>query len=348
VVELVRGERRGGRWRRIAHGLHADGPCTEEERLRAWALVLPPSAVWTSLTAAGLRGWWLPADVPRPVFAAVRRGGRHPQRRGLAVVRLRDDPAAELVRGLPVATAAETLLAAARDLAVLDLVPLADSALRAGDCSLAELAVVGSSGRPGAAVLRRALPLLDPRSESPWESVMRVLHRAAEVPVEPQHVVHDARGRFVARADLWIPGTRRLHEYDGEVHRDRGVHRADLDRDRRLLDSGWQRYGWTAAEVLRGGPLIASADAALGRSWESRRLAAWRALVDDSWWGAGGRARAAARPPQKRRFPGTRGVSPAGAATGRPATGGAHDPARRRSAPGRRRAPPPRGPRRRR
>jgi hypothetical protein len=155
VVEVVRGERRGRRWNRIAHGLHAYGPCSEEERLRAWALVLPPSAVWTSLTAAGLRGWWLPADVPRPVFAAVEVGARHPQRRGLAVRRLRRQPEVELVRGLPVATAVETLLAAARDLTVLDLVPLADSALRSGDCSLEELAVVGSSGVcvPGSGVV---------------------------------------------------------------------------------------------------------------------------------------------------------------------------------------------------
>jgi hypothetical protein len=297
VVEVVRVERRGPRWHRIAHGLHADGPCAAEDQLRAWALVLPPSAVWTSLTAAAVRGWWLPAPVPRPVFAAVARDERHPQRRGLSVVRLREPPQAELVRGLRLATAVETLLAAARDLAVLDLVPLADSALRARSCSLDELAVVGSSGRPGAAVLRRVLPLLDVRSESPWESVMRVLHRAAEISVEPQHTVLDPRGRFVARADLWLVGTRRLHEYDGEVHRDRDVHRADLDRDRRLLDSGWQRYGWTAAEVLRGGPLLASADAALGRAWEGRRLAAWRALVEASWWGATGRARAAARWP---------------------------------------------------
>ncbi|SDT32533.1 hypothetical protein SAMN04488543_3748 [Friedmanniella luteola] len=299
MVEVVRSERRGRRWLRIAHGLHADGPWTAEDRLRAWGLVLPPSAVWTSLTAAQLRGWWLPAAVPRPVFAAVARADRHPQRRGLAVLRLREPPQAELVRGFRVATAAETLLAAARDLAVLDLVPLADSALRARDCTLEELAAVGATGRPGAAVLRRALPLLDVRSESAWESVMRVLHGVAGIPVEPQRVVRDADGRFVARADLWIVGTRRLHEDDGEVHRDRAVHRSDLDRDRRLLDVGLQRYGWTASEVLRGGPLVASADAALGRAWDGGRLRAWRALVDASRWGAGGRARAAARWPDE-------------------------------------------------
>ena len=297
MVEVVRGERRGRRWQRLAHGLHADGPCTLQDRLRAWELVLPPSAVWTHLSAAALRGWWLPADVPRPVFAAVGRGERHPQRRGLVVLRLREPPTAEHVDGFRVATAPETLLALARDLAVLDLVPLADSALRAGDSTLPALAELGATGRPGAAALRRALPLLDARSESAWESVMRVLHRAAGVPVEPQHVVRDDAGRFVARADLRLVGTRRLHEYDGEVHRDRAVDRADLDRDRRLMDAGWQRYGWTAAEVLRGGALLAAADAALGRAWDGRRLQTWRALVAGSWWSAAGRARAAERWP---------------------------------------------------
>ena len=299
MVQVVRGELRGRRWHRIGHGLHADGPCTLEDRLRAWALVLPESAVWTHLTAAEVRGWWLPNALPHPVFAAVGPRDRHPQRRGLAVRRLQQPPQAEIVRGLRLASGRETLLAAAQHLAMLDLVPLADSALRRGDCTMDGLAEVAASGRRGAAVLRSLLPLLDARSESAWESVMRVLHRAVGIPVEPQHQVVDGRGRFVARADLWVVGTRRLHEYDGEVHRDRSAHRSDLDRDRRLLDAGWQRYGYTAAEVLRGGPLLASVDAALGRRWDGSRLDRWRTLVDASWWGPAGQARAAARWPER-------------------------------------------------
>src|SRR4051794_38870962 len=112
---------------------------------------------------------------------------------------------------------------------------------------------------------------------------MRVLHTAAGIHVEPQHVVLDATGHFVARADLWLVGTRRLHEYDGEVHRELGTHRADLDRDRRLVDAGWQRCGYTAREVLRrGASILASADAVLGRPWEPERLRVWRKLVEDS------------------------------------------------------------------
>jgi hypothetical protein len=43
---------------------------------------------------------------------------------------------------------------------------------------------------------------------------MRVLHRAAEIPVTPQQEIFDERDRFIARADLRIDGTRR----EADVH----------------------------------------------------------------------------------------------------------------------------------
>ena len=132
-------------------------------------------------------------------------------------------------------------------------------------------------------MLRTVLPLLDGRSESAWESVLRLLHVTADVEVEPQREIRTAAGAFVARADLWLVGTRRLHEYDGADHRDVETHRADLARDRRLVDERWERCGYTSREVLRrGGEIIAAADTALGRAWHPGRLAAWRALVSRS------------------------------------------------------------------
>ncbi len=256
------------------------------DRLSAWQLALPEGAVFTSLTAAALRGWWLPATPAPLVQIAVGERDSHPQRRGLRVFRLQDRPDRELVYGLPVAAAAETLLAAATELAVLDLVPLADSALRSGACTLDEVRAMAATRRRGAPALRRVLLQLDARSESPWESIMRVLHRAAGIEVEPQYVIRDDGGRFVARADLWLVGTRRIHEYDGEVHRDAATHRRDLSRDRRLTDTGWQRHGYTATEVLHGaGPILASVDALLGRTWDPERLARWRLLVAESSYG---------------------------------------------------------------
>ena len=281
--------RRGPGWVRLGHGLHVPASAAGlAERLREWSRVVPDSAVFTHLTAAELRGWWLPAPAPgpAPVRIAVGEDERHPQRSGLVVTRLAEPPEIVLVSGLRVATAAETLLAVARDVGLLDLVALGDSALRRGECTLEELRAAAGRRRRGAPRLRTVIPLLDARSESPWESIMRVLFRAADLEVEPQRVIHDSGGRFVARADLWLVGTRRIAEYDGEVHRDQATHRRDLDRDRRLAEAGWQRYGYTAVDLLQGGGgVIASADALLGRSWDPRRLQRWRALVQDSSYG---------------------------------------------------------------
>ena len=97
--------------------------------------------------------------------------------------------------------------------------------------------------------------VISQRSESPWESVLRLLHCVADVEVEPQKKIYDDWGRFVARADLWVVGTRRLHEYDGEVHRDRETHRADLARERRLVEVDWQRIGFTSPQLVYEGRL---------------------------------------------------------------------------------------------
>jgi hypothetical protein len=52
-----------------------------------------------------------------------------------------------------------------------------------------------------------------------------------------------AWSRFVARGDLWIVGTNRLHEFDGGGHRKPDIQRSDLTRDRRLIEASWQRFG---------------------------------------------------------------------------------------------------------
>jgi very-short-patch-repair endonuclease len=200
------------------------------------------------------------------------------------------------VSGIRLTTPAETLLAAARDLGVLDLVLMGDSALRLGHCTIDELVDAAAQRRRGAPMLRRVIGMLDKRSESPWEAVMRVLHRAADIPVEPQKEIFDQWGRFVARGDLWIVGTNRLHEFDGGVHRDPETQSRDLARDRRLIMAGCQRFGFTKAQVLNdGASIIASSDTLLGRSWDPARLRRWNTLVADSMFGRPGRTRAIRR-----------------------------------------------------
>lgn len=293
-MTIIHGHARRRSLERLSYGLYVSraGRCLVED-VKAWSLVLPNTASFTHLTAAELMGWWLPSPIQHPVFAAMPVGEVAPARSGLLVCRHPKPVASTIIGGLRVTTPAETLLAAARDLGVLDLVIMGDSALRQGCCTVAELRATAARHRRGAPMLRQVIGLLDPLSESAWESVMRVLHRAAEVDVKPQHKIYDGQGRFVARGDLWVVGTRRLHEYDGAGHREAEVHRKDLSRERAIVLSDWQRIGYTSREILRGGAgIIASVDALLGRSWDPRRLAAWKQLVRNSLYGDAGRARA--------------------------------------------------------
>ena len=197
------------------------------------------------------------------------------------------------LRGLRLTTPAETLLALARDPTPLDLVVLGDSAVRQGDVTVEELAQIATgTRRRGAPALRGLVTLIDPRSESAWESVMRVLHRAADIPVEPQHELTDDSGRFVARADLWICGTRRVHEYDGSVHRNADTHASDLSRDRAMSLAGWERHGFTKRHLLHSGASIVRAtDDLLGRAWDVRRFQAWECLLNASMLRPAGRLR---------------------------------------------------------
>jgi hypothetical protein len=106
-----------------------------------------------------------------------------PRRSGLYVCRHpKSFPIRITAAGLKITTPAETLLASARDLGVLDVVIMVDCALREGDVTLTELKIAANQRRRGAPRLRQVIPLLDKRSESAWESVMRELHVAADIP----------------------------------------------------------------------------------------------------------------------------------------------------------------------
>lgn len=279
----------------MSHGLYqpSNGHRTLVEELHAWRLVLPPTAAFTHLTAARLAGWWLPATPPHPVFAALRENDPRRRRTGLLVCRHPEPIAMKIVDGLQITTPAETLLACARDLGTLDLVVLGDSALRQGDVTITELKIAARRQRRGAPLLRSVIELLDKRSESAWESIMRVLHHAAEIPVEPQQEIVDANGRIVARADLLITGTRRLHEYDGDVHRTPEGQAYDLRRERALLAAEYQRVGFTSVHLLRESrAIITEADQLLERPWAQHRWVAWEQLLNTSMLRAPGRARA--------------------------------------------------------
>jgi len=286
---------------RAGQGVHIPagltGSAAYDAELAAWAHLLPASGVFTGLTAARLHGLWLPSLPPGlPHFVAMGTvpGEVRPMRPQLHVVRHPTPPSRDPRRDLPLATVAETLLETARFLPLLDLVALVDSALQLRRTTLAELAAVAGRRRRGAPALRRALGYADARSESAWETLLRMLHVVCGIEVEPQVEFFDEFGRFVARADLHVTGTRLVQEYDGAEHRTRERQAHDLRRERGLADIGVTRRGYVAREVLDQSHLIlGAADRALGR--ESLTSASpWLRLVAESCYRPAGRRALAA------------------------------------------------------
>jgi len=287
---FVQGERRRSpSWARVSHGLYVPVAGDPEAPLHALASQLHKGAGFTHHTAARMRGWWLP-PLPDglPEFAAQNARNR-PRRAELRIIRTTPDPEITRLRGLPIVSPVDVLLALARHLGLLDVIVVLDSALRCGDVTTAQLAVTLTARRHGVRRLRAAAGLADQRSESPYETLLRILHVACEIAVVPQHEL-TVDGQLVARGDLRLVGHDTYHEYDGACHRDRDQHRHDLRRDRDLEEHGWMRRGYTDLEVLhRPVTILRDADRTLGRPHDPDRLGAWYALLRESCYTPAGR-----------------------------------------------------------
>ncbi len=299
LAGVSRGRLRGPAWQPISYGLHA--PTRPDRTLRELAgmtqQVLPRDSGFGHLTSAQLRGWWLPNGFrppPAPLLFASTTSSVHVQRHGLYVRRSRHTEVDD-VDGLPVVTAAETLVELARDLSLVDLVPLVDCALARGASPVAILAAARPRAR-GAGRLRRAVMLSDPRSESWWESVLRLVHVVAGLGPVASQVEITRCGVFVARADLHLVGTDRYPECDGGEHRTVDRHADDLRRDRRMHEAGAERYGYPTADIaLRPETVIRDAESARGLAHDPARAAAWWQVARSSTLTAHGRARLAGR-----------------------------------------------------
>ena len=293
-------------WERVSHGLYVPTSASRdvEEMAAACAQVLPRESGFGHLTSAELRGWWLPNRVP-PVhpglMMASTRSQVHVQRHGM-YVRRSEYATVEMVDGLPLMTAGETLVELARDLVLVDLVPLVDCALATGASTDGILAACRPRTR-GAAALRRAVGLADPRSESWWESVLRLMHVLAGLgPVESQVEVTDPAGVFVARADLHLVGTNRYPECDGGEHRTVTRHLRDLGRDKSMSRSGLERFGYTTREISsQPGMIIRDAEDARALPHDPQRVRRWLGYATVSTLTGHGRARLLSRLARYRR-----------------------------------------------
>lgn len=236
-----------------------------------------PAAVVSHTSAAVVHD--LPvwdAQLARIHLTRSRQGGGRTRR--LVQVHGATLDAAEVVsrRGLRVTSLARTVVDLGRTLPLAQAVAAGDVALTRIDRRELDRAVAGQAGRTGIGRARRAIALLDGRSESAGESYSRVVLHLAGLPApELQYEVFAPDGRFVARSDFGWPDCGVLGEFDGqkkygELLRRPGQTAEDVlvdekRREDRLRALGWIVIRWMWNDLHRPDTLIAQLRAALAR-----------------------------------------------------------------------------------
>ena len=180
---------------------------------------------------------------------------------------LNDGDVIEL-EGFRVTSLARTVLDLSCALRPLLAVPIGDAALRAG-MSADDLSrqLVRAGARHGIGQARRTAALLDPRSESPGESMSRVVFADHRIPApEPQFPVYDRTGRLAGRCDFGWEDLHTVGEFDGMIKYGRLLLKPgqlpedalfeEKRREDHLRDLGWQVVRWVWADLYTPATLI--------------------------------------------------------------------------------------------
>ncbi len=227
-----------------------------EARLHARAalLALGPAAALVGRSAAVLRGWGL-LEEPRFTEVGLPHGRRRRQLAGVRTVQVRSLRVDPVLLGagqsaLRTTTAVETAVSCCLQLSLLEAVVAVDSGLRRGDLALNDLRsrALDLSGRADAERVRTVLSLVDPRSGSVLESVLRVhMLRDGLTGFVSQRVVV-RQGVYILRTDFCFERAKLVVETDGRVYH------PDADKDRvtsnQLCTAGWRVLRFTWPEVL--------------------------------------------------------------------------------------------------
>lgn len=266
---------RRNRLRRLQRGVYAadGGPISAVTRARAATLspLMYSPVVASHQTAAGLHGLPLVHDGDRE-HVTVRRPGRRPQRHDLwfHAHRLPEAHVTE-VRGVACTTVPRTLVDLFVTAGRLTATWATEHAVRAGVVALDEVRDLAAEplGLPG---IRRArdtlIPAVEPASESPLETAIRLILADAGLPRPTvQLPVDDGAGRTIYRVDLGFRPERVAVEADGRaVHEAPGALLRDRWRQNHLANAGWTvlRFTWQDA-TRRPGYVARTVQSALDR-----------------------------------------------------------------------------------
>lgn len=224
--------------------------------VRAVLLSLGPTAVACGRTAAVLFGWPLLVEPRRTLEVAVPHGRSHAGGVGITVRRHRTLLLWErqvVVDADPVrmTSPVQTLIDVALTRPLIEAVVAWDSALRVRHVSTQDLrsAARAVRGVRASARVRRVADLAADDSGSVPETVLRLALLRAGLDVRTQHVIADADGRHLLRADFCFPELRLVVEVDGaRWHTDQVK---DQRTDNALAALGWRVLRYAGREVLR-------------------------------------------------------------------------------------------------
>jgi very-short-patch-repair endonuclease len=156
--------------------------------------------------------------------------------------------------GIPVTTVPRTVMDIARTTGFMEGVVAADSALHGHAAIKVEFAVVleGCAQWRGVVRARRVIGFADVRAESVLESVARVRFAQFKIPTPAlQANISGTRG-FIGRADFCWHEYQTIGEADGALkyaERGRDRARAQLARDEKFRDAGWETFHFTWHEI---------------------------------------------------------------------------------------------------
>jgi hypothetical protein len=205
--------------------------------------------------------WGMTDDVPATIEVSTTRHLRRP-RRGVVLHESTDLEACDIeeVRGVPVTSAARTVVDLGASAPYWFVERCMDAALRLGLCSVEDVSAfidrVGRSGRTGVGTAR---PIVEERwgwsmgTESELEDRFRrlIALTALDMPTA-QYTVRDRAGRFVGRFDFAYPDRRILVELDSERwHMDPAAFQRDREKQNRAHALGWVVYRFTWGQITK-------------------------------------------------------------------------------------------------
>ncbi|MGN6680702.1 MAG: type IV toxin-antitoxin system AbiEi family antitoxin domain-containing protein [Streptosporangiaceae bacterium] len=242
----------------LAHHVHGSVQFRERTLAIAAAVaVTGPDAAASHHDAALLHGIDLLDRLPPESISVSRPGGHDRLLAGSPSVRVRPTslPPGHVTarRGVPVTSAARTVVDMARTTSFLQGVVVADSALYRGKTTRVELAgVIDACGHwPGIEKARRVFGFSTDLAESAFESIARVTFDEHGLP-PPELQVWVGEDRPIARVDFLWSQHRTIAEADGALkYADPDRARQQLYRDAELRDAGFEvvHFSWRELTV---------------------------------------------------------------------------------------------------